>query len=158
MMEFSVSVFFYNPNIFPKEECGKRLNAEKIFCNRMKIDLIEGPYDHERWLKEVSGFDQEPEGGKRCELCIKTRLERTALKAKELEFDMFAATLTVSPHKSYDLVRDLGSRIAESTAVAFLDRDFKKKDGFKRSLELSKEYGLYRQSYCGCEFSKRNDR
>jgi len=151
--EFDLSVFFYNPNIFPVEEYGKRLIAEKLFCDKQGIKLVEGIYDHEKWIELMKGFEDEPEGGKRCEICIKLRLLETAKKAKQQNYDLFAATITVSPHKSYELVSKLGNEIAKKIEIEFLDKDFKKKDGFKRSIELSKKYNLYRQDYCGCEFS-----
>jgi predicted adenine nucleotide alpha hydrolase (AANH) superfamily ATPase len=151
--EFDLAVFFYNPNIYPKEEYKNRLEAEVKFCNAIGIRLIEGEYDHERWLSEVKGLENEKEGGARCEVCFKMRLEATAAKAKDLEFDYFAATLSVSPHKDYKLISKLGSELAMAHNIKFLDRDFKKENGYKRSIDLSKEHDLYRQNYCGCEFS-----
>ncbi len=151
--EYDVAVFFYNPNISPSKEYGDRLKTEKYFCEKIGIKLIEGKYEHEKWLKDVDGLEKEPEGGKRCEICFGMRILETAKKAKELNYKVFAVTLSVSPHKNYKLVSKLGNEIFKELGVEFLDIDFKKKDGFKRSTDLSKEHGLYRQNYCGCEFS-----
>jgi len=150
---FDVSIFFYNPNIFPREEYEKRLSTEKLFCEKLSIKIIEGSYDHDEWLKAVAGLEGEREGEKRCEICFNFRLAKTASLAKEKGFDLFSTTLSVSPHKSFSIISHIGKDLEAEFGVKFLDRDFKKGDGFKRSIDLSKEHSLYRQKYCGCEFS-----
>ena len=119
------------------------------------ITLIEGEYQPEEFFKLTSGYSNEPEGGKRCTICFEMRLRRTAETAKETGKQLFGTTLTVSPHKDYILITSIGTKLAEEFGIEFLDKDFKKKGGFQRSIQLSKEYNLYRQNYCGCEYSKR---
>ena len=115
---------------------------------------MEGKYDPERYLEIAAPFADEPEGGKRCTLCFRMRLEETARVASEREFRFFTTTLTVSPHKNYQLISGIGKEMAEKYKTEFLDMDFKKKAGFQRSVQLSREYNLYRQNFCGCEFSR----
>jgi len=118
------------------------------------FSLIKGAYEAKRWLNFVKGFEDEPEGGKRCELCFRFRLEKTAGLAKEKNFPSFTTTLTISPHKNASLINEIGKEIALKYAVRFLEADFKKKEGFKKTIELAKKYNLYRQTYCGCIFSR----
>ena len=120
-----------------------------------KIHFLEGEYEPDVYYQLTDGCSNEPEGGKRCTICFRMRLAKTAKTAKNLGFGLFATTLTVSPHKNYTLISQLGKEFAQEYSVEFLDIDFKKKAGFQRSIQLSKEYGLYRQNYCGCEYSKR---
>lgn len=160
--DFDVTLFFYNPNITDEEEYLKRRAAIHEFVEKVnadtaykaKISLIEGEYDPHNFLAAVKGLEKEPEGGARCTVCFDLRLEATAERAKFMNFDYFATTLTVSPHKDYDTISAIGRRLAMQYDVSYLDMNFKKKDGFKRSVELSKKYDLYRQNFCGCEFSK----
>lgn len=172
---FDIAVFYYNPNIAPKTEYFKRLdeqmrligilNADKAEKNNPgvpangtspdEILLISGDYDQDEFLKRISGLENEPEGGMRCSECYRMRLERTAQKAAEEGFDFFTTTLTVSPYKNADMLNEIGGKAAEKYNVMFLPSDFKKNDGYKRSIELSRQYGLYRQDYCGCVFSVR---
>ena len=121
-----------------------------------KVNFKEGEYRPTEFFKASEGFEDEPEGGARCTVCFGQRLEKTAEAARMGGYDYFATTLTVSPHKNYKLISEIGRSIALRYGLSFLDRDFKKKDGFKRSIELSKKYELYRQDYCGCEYSKRD--
>ena len=114
---------------------------------------MEGEYIHEEYLAFIKGLEEEKEGGKRCEACFKLRLEKTAELAKKESFDYFTTTLTVSPHKNSPLINAIGKEISQKYGVKYLFSDFKKKEGYKRSTQLSKEYGIYRQNYCGCEFS-----
>ena len=114
---------------------------------------MEGKYDPERYLNMVQGHEKDPEGGQRCSICFDLRLEETALMANMYKFDLFTTTLTVSPHKNYDVISKIGKRLSAKYNVLYLDGNFKKKDGFKRSIELSKKMNLYRQNYCGCQFS-----
>lgn len=161
MNDYNITVFFYNPNITDSEEYAKRKEAQlKVidgFNNMMKcrnkIDFMEGRYEPDKFFKLVSGLESEPEGAKRCSLCFSLRLEETAQRASLNNFDMFTTTLTVSPHKNYDVISSIGKQMAVKYAVGYLDGNFKKQDGFKRSIELSKQFEIYRQNYCGCEFS-----
>lgn len=160
--DYSLTVFFYNPNITDEDEYQARLAAQKqvisyFNSSRFMIEpvrLIEGEYCPDRFFDMVKGMEDEPEGGARCTQCFGMRLEETARRAACGGYEMFATTLTVSPHKNYGIISAVGSSIAEKFNVGFLDMDFKKKAGFQRSIELSKEIGLYRQNYCGCEYSK----
>ncbi|MCL2705755.1 MAG: epoxyqueuosine reductase QueH [Spirochaetaceae bacterium] len=146
-----VTIFFSNSNIFPEEEFFKRLHYVEKLANFYKIALIPDIYDHESWKKKVSGLENEPETGKRCFECFKFNLEKTAQKAQQLSISSFATTLTVSPHKNSMQIFEAGKNFPE-----FNKYDFKKQNGFLRSIELSKELDLYRQEYCGCEFSLKN--
>ena len=160
---FELCIFFYNPNITNSGEYQKRLAAEKHFIAAYnetlpldkQVKLIEGEYDPASYLKAVRGLEAEPENGDRCTVCFELRMKRTAMEAEKLGMENFTTTLSVSPHKSTARINAIGYELEKSYAPAFLDESFKKKDGFKRSIELSREYGLYRQSYCGCIFSER---
>lgn len=159
--DFDITVFFYNPNITDEEEYRKRKETQIEFLskysndpsNPYKIGFMEGEYERSRYFERCRGLEKEPEGGRRCRECFLMRLEKTAQMASLLGYDLFTTTLTVSPHKDYGAVSHIGKTLSVSYGVGFLDRDFKKKDGFRRSVELSKKYGLYRQDYCGCVFA-----
>ncbi|MBR5543709.1 MAG: epoxyqueuosine reductase QueH [Oscillospiraceae bacterium] len=154
---FDVSILFYNPNIFPEKEYIKRLSAQREVLLKMNLEdsvkIIEFPYDYNEFISVIPGFEQEPEGGSRCTRCFELRLEKTVRTAKKLNFDCFATTLSVSPHKNAELLNGLGEKLGLEHGVEYLPADFKKREGYKRSVVLSKEYGIYRQEYCGCEFS-----
>ncbi|MFC1651708.1 epoxyqueuosine reductase QueH [Patescibacteria group bacterium] len=152
--EFDLTVYFYNPNLDSKEEHQKRLFEAEKYCEKLEVDFIKSSYDHKKWLKIVKGLENEPEGGKRCKKCFEMRLKEVARFAKENDFNYFSTTLTVSPYKSVGVISPIGKMMANKFGVKFLDRDFAKKDGFKKSLEVSKKEEFYRQNYCGCEFSK----
>lgn len=160
--DYKITIFFYNPNITDREEYEKRKSAQISFLNAYnenlpeedKVLFIEGEYLPEDYFKVCAGYSNEPEGGRRCTECFKLRLERTAQVAVRTGNQLFGTTLTVSPHKNYPLISAIGTELAAVYGLEFLDADFKKKAGFQRSIELSKEYGLYRQNYCGCEYSK----
>lgn len=160
--EYKITVFFYNPNITDREEYLKRKENQIKFIenynqNINQVDTIaflEGPYDSETFLVAAKGLESEPEGGKRCTECFKIRLEKTAETAKMTGNDCFATTLTVSPHKNGALIHKIGMDLAIRYGLTYLAEDFKKKAGYQRSIELSKEFGLYRQHFCGCEYSK----
>lgn len=153
---FTVTLFYYNPNIFPEEEYQKRLQSqEKLLKQTGWADLLPSKYDHEEFISAAKGVENEPEGGARCTECFKLRLEKTAQAARDGKYDYFATTLSVSPHKNADLLGQLGEEIGKKYGVAHLPSDFKKREGYKRSIELSKKFDLYRQDYCGCEFSIR---
>ena len=161
---FKITVFYFNPNIDPKEEYEHRLSVQKNLIDRLnedlstQIDLLEGEYDHDAFLSAAKGLEEEPEGGKRCRECFFLRLNETHKKAMELGFDYYGTTLTVSPHKNAVLINEIGSQIAEideNKQVFWLPSDFKKKNGYQISIELSRKYNLYRQDYCGCEFARK---
>ncbi len=153
---FDITLFYYNPNIFPEEEYEKRLyNQKKVIEKTGWAALMPSNYDHGEFSEAVRSLENEPEGGKRCTECFKIRLKKTAKAAADGGFDYFATTLSVSPHKNAALLGQLGEQIGEEYGVKHLPSDFKKREGYKRSIELSKELELYRQDYCGCEFSRR---
>ena len=153
---FSITVLYYNPNIGSEEEYQKR-KAEQIRLLKETgwAEIIDCDYDKGAFDEMVKGCENEPERGKRCYLCYKLRLEKTGKTAKEKGFDYFATTLTLSPLKNTAWLNEIGQEVAGRYGVNYLFSDFKKKGGYLRSIELSKEYGLYRQDFCGCEFSKR---
>jgi predicted adenine nucleotide alpha hydrolase (AANH) superfamily ATPase len=142
--------FFYNPNIQPAKEYYRRLSETRRLFRSLGIELIEGEYEESRWWKEISGFEKEPEGGRRCPLCYRLRLGETARLAKETGISHFATTLTISPHKKAGVINPIGEEVGKSYKVSFFSADFKKKNGFKKTLTLSKKHNLYRQDYCGC--------
>lgn len=156
---FAVTVLYFNPNTFPPEEYEKRLFELQKLLGLIKtanpVSLLCGDYAPGAFYELVRGTETDPEGGGRCRLCFELRLEETARLAKEGGFDYFTTTLTVSPHKNASVINGIGGAMSEKYKVPYLFSDFKKRDGYKRSIELSEKYGLYRQSYCGCEFSKR---
>ncbi len=153
--DYKVILYFYNPNIFPEKEYQKRLEETKRIAKKFSLKVIEGEYNHKEWLKLVRGHEQDPEREERCRICYYERLEKTAKLAKKLGIKYFTTTLTISPHKDASAILSFGKEIASKFDLIFLERDFKKKDGFKKSVQLSRKLGLYRQNYCGCEFSRR---
>lgn len=155
---FAITLLYYNPNISPREEYDKREAELKRLVSEMKlvhpVDLLPCDYDGQAFVEAARGLEGEPEGGARCEACFRLRLEYAAREAARLHFDYYTTTLTISPMKNAPLLNQLGEEMGEKYGVAHLPSDFKKKNGYKRSVELSKEFGLYRQDYCGCAFSK----
>lgn len=156
-----LTVFYYNPNITETEEYRKRVEEEKRLIqayNRIPgkrtIQMLEGVYEPERFYALAKGLEKVPEGGERCFRCFELRLRETARKAAQEGYDFFTTTLTISPLKNAEKLNEIGERAAKEYGTVFLPSDFKKKDGYKRSIELSAEYGLYRQNYCGCVYSK----
>jgi len=157
--DYEVTLFWYNPNIYPHSEYHNRLKSLKKLVKDLNCKyLIDNDYDSDlvEWEKAISGLENEPEGGKRCEKCYQFRLEQTAKVAKENGFDIFTTTLTISPHKNAALINQIGKQIASKYKIDYLESDFKKQDGFKKSIELSHKHNLYRQNYCGCIYSIRN--
>lgn len=156
---FQITVFYYNPNIYPESEYTKRILEQQTLIGQLKskypISFMAGAYDKERFYAMAEGMEALKEGGARCMKCYELRLREAAEVAKKGNFDYFTTTLSISPMKNAVKLNEIGMRLAEEYQVAYLLSDFKKKNGYKRSIELSKEYGLYRQDYCGCEFSKR---
>ena len=154
---FDITVFYFNPNITESEEYNLRLNEQKRFIAEAygdKIKIIEGRYKSAEFFLKAEGLQKEPEGGKRCEMCFAMRLFETAKTAKEKEFDYFCSTLSVSPHKNAEIINSIGEKLCKEFGVKYLVNDFKKENGYKRSVELSEKYELYRQRYCGCIYSK----
>lgn len=155
---FAITLLYYNPNIAPLEEYQKRETELRRLVSQMKfthpVELLPCQYDGQAFVQAARGLEGEPEGGKRCEACFRLRLRYAAQEAARLRFDYYTTTLSISPMKNAPLLNQLGEEIGREFGVAHLPSDFKKKDGYKRSVQLSKEYDLYRQDYCGCAFSK----
>ena len=153
---FEITVFYYNPNIYPESEYTKRIWEQQKLIDELPakhpISFMAGPYDKERFYEMASGLEHVKEGGARCMKCYELRLREAAKIAKNAGFDYFTTTLSISPLKKAERLNEIGQRLGEE----YLLSDFKKKNGYKRSIELSKIYGLYRQDYCGCEFSMEN--
>lgn len=164
---FQITVLYYNPNIYPEEEYFKRVEEQKHFIHQFwqnvsgaadqksyfKIEFLEGKYETDRFYQMVKGMEQLPEGGDRCFRCYELRLREAAKYARELGMDYFTTTLSISPLKNAEKLNEIGEMLAEEYGVSYLVSDFKKRDGYKRSAELSREYNMYRQDYCGCVFS-----
>ena len=154
-----ITLYFYNPNILPEQEYQYRLSELKRFVQEFPpakgVQVIEGDYEPEKFLEFAKKMPDEPERGKRCQKCIAMRLQKTAEKALDLQADYFATTLTLSPHKDMLFINQEGFAIQETTGMKWLPSDFKKKGGYQRSIQLSHEYCLYRQDFCGCPFSKK---
>jgi predicted adenine nucleotide alpha hydrolase (AANH) superfamily ATPase len=148
----SVTGLYYNPNIHPEEEYQKRLEATYRVAQKLDFALHVASYEPDEWYKAAGSMENEPEGGRRCRVCYRIRLEKTYEFMQECGADAFTSTLTISPHKPADTVNRIGKEIGGDT---FLDRDFKKKDGFKRAMEMARRWELYRQDYCGCIYSMR---
>ncbi len=155
---FKITVFYYNPNIYPDEEYYKRVEEQKQFINQFpaknKIDFIEGNFDKNRFYDMAKGLENVREGGERCFKCYELRLRKSAQMASTLGFDYFTTTLSISPLKNAAKLNEIGLRLAEQYNIKYLVSDFKKKNGYKRSVEISQQYNMYRQDYCGCIFSK----
>ena len=153
---FRITLYFYNPNIAPEEEYSFRCEELKRLVREMGLDIevLEEKYDPAPFYELAKGLEELPERGERCQRCIELRLRTAAAKAKELGCDYFTTTLTISPHKDCAFINECGGRISEESGVPYLFSDFKKHDGYKHSIELSKQYSLYRQNYCGCVYSR----
>lgn len=155
---FNITVFYYNPNIYPEEEYRKRVDEQKRFIcefpTKYSVRFLQGDFEKERFYETVKGYEQIPEGGERCFLCYRLRLEESAKAAKKIGADYFTTTLSISPLKNAQKLNEIGEELAKKYEIPYLNSDFKKKNGYKRSVELSDEYGMYRQDYCGCVFSK----
>jgi predicted adenine nucleotide alpha hydrolase (AANH) superfamily ATPase len=163
---FEITIFYYNPNINPAEEYDRRVIEQRRLIQELndgsngreavkyKIDYVVGDYEPEKFFDIAKGLEKEKEGGSRCFNCYELRLNEAAIIAKEGGYDYFTTTLSISPHKNADKLNEIGRELEERYGVRYLYSDFKKKNGFKRSIELSKEHELYRQDYCGCVYSK----
>ena len=152
-MGYEPVIYFFNPNIFPPEEFDKRLNELIKYSKKKNIELIVEKQDASNWYDFISGLEDEPERGKRCYRCFEYRLIHTAVKALKLGINKFTTTLTVSPHKQSKVIFEVAEEIAQRHELEFLKIDFKKENGFLRTMQIAKEENFYRQSYCGCEFS-----
>ena len=153
--EYDAAGFFYNPNIFPTEEYDKRLQDAESIARLRGFPMVRGPRDHELWLKLTDKSKDEPEMGRRCDVCYAMRLNRTARIAAGRGFDFFATVMSLSPWKKAASLNRIGGMFGRRYGIPFIEADFKKKDGFPRSVEMSKSYNLYRQDYCGCPYSRR---
>jgi len=155
---FRITLFFYNPNILPADEYAERLRTQKQLLAALPtahpVALIEGAYEPDRFLSAVQGLEHEPEGGARCAECFRLRLGETAQLAKAQGFDYFSTTLSVSPHKNADVLAAISDGLVETHNIPALPADFKKRGGYQKSVALARKYGLYRQDYCGCPFSR----
>ncbi len=158
---FDITILYYNPNISPIEEYEKRKAEQIRLINEIehegKIDIIDCDYDNDIYESRIKGYEKCQERGERCTICFNLRLEKSAMIAKENNFDYFCSTLTVSPYKNAKLINEIGAELGKKYQVKWLYSDFKKNDGYKKSIELSKQYNLYRQDYCGCIYSKRKN-
>ncbi len=150
---FEVVCFWYNPNIEPAAEYEHRLGGMRTVAAAMAVPMIEGQRDAEAWREAIAGWEDEPEGGRRCPICFEYRLRRAAEYAQARDMDYLATALTISPHKDAQLINSLGERIAEAASVEFLTEVWRKEGGFQRSVQLSHQLNLYRQNYCGCNYS-----
>ena len=154
---FEITVYYYNPNIYPTEEYGKRVKEQEMLAEKMSfshpVHIVTGPYDSDDFYRVVKGLEKEPEGGERCFRCYEMRLREAAKVAAAGKYDYFTTTLSISPLKNAEKLNEIGERMGLEYGVKYLPSDFKKREGYKRSTELSKEYGLYRQNYCGCVYS-----
>jgi len=152
--EHDITTYFYNPNIYPAEEYERRLTAARAAASRFGIPFETGPYEPDVFMTAVRGLEHEPENGARCPVCYRLRLSNAAGFASRHSFEFLATTLTLGPQKRASIINPIGHEVSAKAGITFVEADWKKKDGFKRSLELSGELELYRQHYCGCVFSK----
>lgn len=153
---FNITMFFYNPNIYPKDEYQKRLDELKRLVREMELDLkiIESDYEPNEFFEISKGLEKLPERSERCKKCYRLRLEKAAAQAQKGRYDYFCTTLSISPHKNAEWINEIGNELSDAYGIQFLPSDFKKKNGYIRSIELSRKYNLYRQNFCGCVFSK----
>lgn len=153
---FDITLFFYNPNIYPKEEYQKRLDELKRLVQEMELEIkiIEADYEPNEFFEISKGLEKLPERSERCKKCYRLRLEKAADQAQKGGYDYFCTTLSISPHKNAEWINEIGNELSDTYGIQFLPSDFKKKNGYIRSIELSRKYNLYRQNFCGCVFSK----
>ncbi len=158
---FDITILYYNPNISPIEEYNKRKEEQIRLINSIdtinKLNIIDCDYDNDIYENKIKGYEEEPERGARCNICYELRLRKTAEIANEKKYDYFCSTLSVSPYKNAILINQLGEKLGKEYKIKWLYSDFKKEDGYKKSIELSKKYNLYRQDYCGCIYSKKKN-
>jgi len=153
--DYDISIYFYNPNIYPVEEYRQRRDELIHWCSNVAdVPCIVGEYVPEAWMEQIRGLEHEPERGRRCNRCFRLRLQRAAIYAREHHYDLFTTVLSISPHKRYECINRLGLALARHHGIEFYAANFKKKNGFKRSIEISHTQNFYRQNYCGCVFSR----
>ncbi|PIW79607.1 MAG: recombinase [Parcubacteria group bacterium CG11_big_fil_rev_8_21_14_0_20_48_46] len=152
--QFDVNAYFYDPNIHPKREYEKRLGEMRRWCSAIGLPLIKAPYEIHAWFALTRGHEKDPEKGDRCKICYRMRLEHAVIYAKEHGYAWFTTVLTISPHKDAVAINAMGCDLAQAHNIRFYEANFKKNDGFKKSVELSKHYGFYRQNWCGCIWSR----
>lgn len=156
-----LTILYYNPNISPIDEYEKRKREQRRLIEEIpkvhELNMIDCDYDNDLYEDAIKGLENEPERGNRCSVCFRLRLEKTAKMAKDNSYDYFGTTLTVSPYKNSSLINEIGLELEKQYGISFLISDFKKRNGYKRSIELSREYELYRQDYCGCKYSRRDN-
>ena len=151
--QYALTLYYYNPNIHPQKEYQVRCDEIIRWCEKCDLPLIVSTYDPQTWDHRVAGYEDEPERGERCTICYQLRMEAAAQQAKRDNFDIFTTVLSISPHKDAERINRLGAELEEAEGVKFYSANFKKKGGFQRSLEISKQEGFYRQNYCGCRYS-----
>lgn len=160
LTDYDITLLFYNPNLDSKDEYDRRLNALYLLVDKLNEDydynlkVIAVPYNHDEFSNQIIGYENDKEGGNRCKICIGLRLDYTAKFAKENNYDIWASTLSVSPHKDHNLINSIGDNLEKKYGAKYLPSNFKKNNGFLRSIELSKKYNIYRQKYCGCTPTK----
>lgn len=158
---FDITIIYYNPNIYPYEEYEKRKEEQIRLIHEIesknKLNIIDCDYDNNIYEETIKGLEKEKEGGSRCYKCFWLRLDKTAQIAKQNNYDYFSTTLTISPYKNSNIINEIGKKLENIYNITWLYSDYKKKDGYKKSIQLSKKYNLYRQNYCGCIYSKRED-
>lgn len=151
--DFEVTAYYYNPNIYPEKEYAIRFQEVQRYCEQQGIPFIEEDPDQDRWFALTKGHKQDPERGERCMICYRMRLQKTAEYACEKNFDLFGTDLSISPHKDAGRLNAIGKELAQQFSTQYLEADFKKQDGFKKAMCISREQGFYRQNYCGCVYS-----
>jgi len=156
LKQYQVTVYFYNPNIHPRKEYLARKAEVKNYLEKIEVDFIEGDYNTKDWFDQVRGLEHEPERGRRCDVCFQLRLSGVVKRAKQDGYDAWATTLSISPHKNYQKISQIGQDLSQKNQISFVDRDWKKQDGYKIACNLSSQQGFYRQDYCGCIYSKRD--
>jgi epoxyqueuosine reductase len=154
--DYQVTAYYYNPNIYPVEEYEKRFLEIQKYCQKNQIPFIEEKPDQDEWFAKIKGFEQEPERGKRCWLCYDMRLAKTAEYAKNHGFQFFGTDLSISPHKDAKKLNEIGKKLEKTFGLKYFEADFKKADGFKKAMAVSRQNEFYRQDYCGCIYSRQN--
>lgn len=155
--DYQVTLFFYNPNIYPEAEYQKRFNEVKKWSAKENFELVEGSFNQDDWFKKVAGLENEPEGGARCPVCYNMRLAEAARYAKENGYQFLASTLTIGRNKKAEIINQIGANIAKQYGLEFIAEDWKKKGGQEMSCQMAKEKAMYRQNYCGCKFSMKKE-
>jgi predicted adenine nucleotide alpha hydrolase (AANH) superfamily ATPase len=156
LKQYQVTVYFYNPNIHPRKEYLARKAEIKKYLERINVEFVEGDYNTKDWFEHIKGLEHEPEKGRRCDVCFNLRLGEVVRRANEDGYVAWATTLSISPHKDYKKISAIGQALSKNSGIEFIDRDWKKQEGYKISCNMSRIEGFYRQDYCGCVYSKRD--